>query len=118
MINFTISTERIVSRRKGYTSAEIRTERSERKLNGTDILSRIKARLSEMVGEKVYITANHGRRKRTSLAGVLEGTYTSLFTVLVPGTPETRLSFTYCDVLTRAVIVQPIRTPENTAAIS
>ena len=82
------------------------------------MLDSIKARLSEMVGEKVHITANHGRRKRSSVSGVLEGTYRSLFTVLVPGTPETRLSFTYCDVLTRAVIIQTIREKVEEAAIS
>ncbi len=87
-------------------------------MKGTDILDAIKRSLSEMVGEKVYITANQGRRKRSSLAGVLEGTYRSLFTVLVPGTPTTRLSFTYSDVLTRAVIIQTIREKDETAAIS
>ena len=71
-----------------------------------------------MIGEKVYITANQGRRKRSSLSGVLEGTYRSLFTVLVPGTPPTRLSFTYSDVLTRAVIIQTVREKDETAVVS
>ncbi len=82
------------------------------------MLDAIKARLSEMIGEKVYITANHGRRKHSSLSGVLEGTYRSLFTVLVPGSPETRLSFTYCDVLTRAVIIRTDKEKGPEAAIS
>ena len=87
-------------------------------MKGTDILDAIKRRLSEMVGEKVYITANQGRRKRSSLSGVLEGTYRSLFTILVSGAPPTRLSFTYSDVLTRAVIIQTVREKDEAAAIS
>ena len=87
-------------------------------MKGTDILDAIKRSLSEMIGEKVYITANQGRRKRSSLSGVLEGTYRSLFTVLVPGTPPTRLSFTYSDVLTRAVIIQTVREKDETAVVS
>ncbi len=82
------------------------------------MLGAIRTRLSELVGERVYITANHGRRKHSSLSGILEGTYRSLFTVLVPGTPETRLSFTYCDVLTRAVVVMTEGEKEKNAAIS
>ncbi len=87
-------------------------------MQGTDILDAIKRQLSGMVGDKVYITANQGRRKRSSLSGVLEGTYRSLFTVLVPGNPPARLSFTYSDVLTRAVIIQTVREKDEAAAIS
>ncbi len=87
-------------------------------MKGTVILDAIKRRLSDIVGEKVYITANQGRRKRSSLTGILEGTYRSLFTVLVPGTPPTRLSFTYSDVLTRAVIIQTVKEKDEAAAIS
>lgn len=73
----------------------------------TNTLDTIRDHLVSFVGEEVHITANHGRRKRSSMNGVLEGTYNSLFTVLVPGPPPSRLSFTYCDVLTHSVVIQP-----------
>ncbi len=102
----------------GHTRRKFRVLKEVKSVKGTDILEAIKRRLIEMTGEKVYITANHGRRKRSSLTGILEGTYRSIFTVLIPGNPPARLSFTYSDVLTRAVIIQTAKDKDESAAIS
>ncbi len=71
--------------------------------NGRDPLLSIKKDLDNLVGEKVKITANKGRRQVVEREGTLEGTYPSLFVVRLEGDSGRRVSYTYVDVLTEMV---------------
>ena len=73
-------------------------------------LVKIKSSLSDHVGNKVKLTAKRGRKQTVNREGVIEGTYPSIFIVKL-NTPddfmasERRVSYSYTDILTRAVEV-------------
>ena len=73
-------------------------------------LVKIKSSLSVHVGNKVKLTAKRGRKQTVTREGVIEGTYPSIFIVKL-NTPddfmasERRVSYSYTDILTRAVEV-------------
>lgn len=76
-------------------------------INSNDIL-KIKSGLSDNIGRKVQLTAKRGRKKAVIRMGVLESTYPSIFTVKLDAVentphPERLVSFSYADILTRAV---------------
>lgn len=71
-------------------------------------LVKIKSDLAESVGHKVKLTAKKGRKQVVTREGVIESTYPSIFTIKLD-TPEDllaaerRVSYSYTDVLTKAV---------------
>lgn len=65
----------------------------------------IKNSLDELIGEKVLLRANGGRRKTIERTGVLEETYPSVFVVKLdpPDGSFKRVSYSYADLLTETV---------------
>lgn len=65
----------------------------------------IKSELALKVGETIELHC-YARRKVSRHIGVLDGAYNAVFTMLV-GTEDgpRRLSFTYADVLTKAITI-------------
>ncbi len=68
-------------------------------------LHEIKSSLDELIGEKVLLRANGGRRKTIERTGVLEETYPSVFIVKLdpPDGSFKRVSYSYADLLTETV---------------
>lgn len=68
-------------------------------------LHEIKRSLDGLIGEKVLLRANGGRRKTIERTGVLEETYPSVFVVKLdpPDGSFKRVSYSYADVLTETV---------------
>lgn len=71
-------------------------------------LVKIKSDLADNVGHKVRLKAKHGRKQIIVRDGVIENTYPSIFTVKLDvqndiPTSERRVSYSYADVLTKAV---------------
>lgn len=71
-------------------------------------LAKIKTNLSDNVGNKVKLRAKHGRKQIIVREGVIESTYPSIFIVKLDiqddiPTSERRVSYSYTDVLTKAV---------------
>lgn len=65
----------------------------------------IKRSLDELIGERILLRANGGRRKTIERMGVLEETYPSVFVVKLdpPDGSFKRVSYSYADVLTETV---------------
>lgn len=65
----------------------------------------IKKSLDGLIGERVLLRANGGRRKTIERVGVLEETYPSVFVVKLdpPDGTFKRVSYSYADVLTETV---------------
>jgi uncharacterized protein Veg len=68
-------------------------------------LHEIKRSLDGLIGERVLLRANGGRRKTVERFGVLEETYPSVFVVKLdpPDGSFKRVSYSYADVLTETV---------------
>jgi uncharacterized protein Veg len=72
-------------------------------------LCSIRQAIATNVGHDVELTCRN-RRKESVRRGVIEGAYGSLFTVIVcVDGQQRRLSYTYCDILTKSVIVRPLQ---------
>ena len=69
------------------------------------MLTDIKKDLEAMIGERIRLRANKGRRKIDEREGVLEKTYPHIFVVRLEEnlTSGRRVSFSYTDILTEAV---------------
>lgn len=67
-------------------------------------INRIRARVEEMLGSKVRVSADMGRKRITQYNGVVCGVYPNVFTlsVIMDGT-ERKLTYSYNDVLTKTV---------------
>lgn len=68
----------------------------------------IKANIESLVGKKVRVTANKGRKKSTTREGLLEEVYPHVFVVKLNNEFNTsrKVSFNYTDVLTKTVELQ------------
>ena len=68
-------------------------------------LIQIKKDIQTYIGEKVQLKANKGRKKAFIKEGVVESAYPSIFVVKFENDFEAtrRVSFSYTDVLTKAV---------------
>ena len=71
-------------------------------------LVKIKSSLADNVGNKVKLRAKRGRKQVVVREGVIESTYPSIFTVQLDiqndiPTSQRRVSYSYTDVLTKAV---------------
>jgi uncharacterized protein Veg len=68
------------------------------------VLADIKRDLDGLIGARIRLRANKGRRKVDEREGILERTYPSIFVVrLEEETSMRRVSFSYADILTEAV---------------
>lgn len=67
-------------------------------------INRIRLRVEEMLGRKVRVSADMGRKRITHYNGVVCGVYPNVFTlsVIMDGT-ERKLTYSYNDVLTKTV---------------
>lgn len=73
-------------------------------MNGTNALDRIKEDLTGLVGKKVKIRANKGRRQVMEAEGVIEGIYPNIFVIkLSENHALSRVTYSYTDVLTETV---------------
>lgn len=70
-----------------------------------DALALIKRDLDSLVGQKIVLRANRGRKKIFEVEGILEQTYPRIFVVAVHDRQNAvkRVSYTYSDVLTETV---------------
>lgn len=61
--------------------------------------------IEHRIGERVQLFANKGRRKSVYKEGVIENSYPSIFTIRIENEFDStrRLSFSYTDLLTKAV---------------
>lgn len=68
----------------------------------------IKANIEGLIGKKVRITANKGRKKSTVREGYLEEVYPHVFVVKLNNefNSTRKVSFNYTDVLTKTVELQ------------
>jgi len=68
-------------------------------------LAEIKKNVESLVGEKVRLKANKGRKKVCIREGILEQTYPNIFVVCIEGGYNTvrRVSYSYSDILTETV---------------
>lgn len=83
-------------------------------------ISRIKSSLSDNIGQKVRLTSKRGRKKAVVRMGVIESTYPSIFTIQLEASdnssmPARRVSYSYSDVLTKAIEIHvfPNKTKEE-----
>lgn len=76
----------------------------------------IKRNLEGLIGERVLLRANGGRRKTVERFGVLEETYPSVFVVKLdpPDGSFKRVSYSYADVLTETVELVWCKDDEST----
>lgn len=71
-------------------------------------INMVRSTVTNHLGNKVIIKANKGRHKIDVAEGVIKETYPCIFTIEVDGSPEEGsriLSFSYTDVLTKAVMM-------------
>ncbi|QQE79396.1 biofilm formation stimulator Veg [Alicyclobacillus sp. SO9] len=75
----------------------------------------IKNSLDELIGERVLLRANGGRRKTIERSGVLEETYPSVFVVKLdpPDGSFKRVSYSYADLLTETVELMVYKDGDN-----
>lgn len=75
----------------------------------------IKNSLDEIIGERVLLRANGGRRKTIERVGVLEETYPAVFVVKLdpPDGSFKRVSYSYADLLTETVELMVFRDGGN-----
>ncbi len=71
-------------------------------------INKIKSDLEENVGSKVKFASRKGRKKRIVRSGIIEGIYPSVFVIRMDANEaveakERLVSYSYADVLTRAV---------------
>jgi uncharacterized protein Veg len=75
----------------------------------------IKNSLDEIIGERVLLRANGGRRRTIERTGVLEETYPSVFVVKLdpPDGSFKRVSYSYADLLTETVELMVYKNGDN-----
>lgn len=75
-------------------------------MSAKKILAGIKEDLQPYVGTEISLKANRGRKRIVEKSGVLENTYPNIFVVKVSEkSVERRVSFSYADILTEAVVL-------------
>ncbi|MCQ2466805.1 MAG: Veg family protein [Clostridia bacterium] len=67
-----------------------------------------KAKLEKLIGKKVRLTSNGGRKRLIVYEGIVESCYPHVFTVRCARSDESEeiVSYSYIDVLTRVVRIQ------------
>lgn len=81
-------------------------------------LDQIKKSIEDMLGSKVRLKANKGRKKISVKTGIVEHTYPSIFTVRVKDKydKERTVSYAYTDILIRNVQIMPFDEEPNPQA--
>lgn len=80
-------------------------------------LEMAKRRVSMLAGKDMIIKVNKGRNKFVEYSGTIDSVYPSIFTVNATIENENKiLSYSYNDVLTKAVRFYPPKPKENTLA--
>ena len=70
-------------------------------------INRIKARVGRMLGRKVKIVADTGRKRINRYDGVVCGVYPNVFTLSVElDGVERKLTYSYNDILTKTVMLE------------
>lgn len=79
------------------------------------IMERIKDKLENLIGKKVRIRANKGRKVIIEREGQIEMLYTNIFVVKVyeRGKRVSRASFNFADILTGIVKISSINEDED-----
>ncbi len=79
------------------------------------VLNKIREDLDALVGEKIRVKANRGRKKVDQQEGVLEKTYPHIFLIRVLDQPgqERLVSYSYTDILTSSVELEVHRETEE-----
>lgn len=68
------------------------------------VLSEIKQDLDCLIGSRIKLKTNKGRKKSIERSGILENTYPNIFVVrLDEKEVERRVSYSYSDILTETV---------------
>ncbi len=75
-------------------------------------LTRMKENLDSIVGQEIQLTARRGHKRAITRRGVIEQTYPNIFIVRLENTRNSaqsgrRISYSYADVLTKAIEVTP-----------
>ncbi len=68
-------------------------------------VSLIKKDITNCIGSSVWLEAGKGKQKSTKIRGIIEKAYPSIFTILLCDSGESKrtLSYSYADVLTKAI---------------
>ena len=76
----------------------------------SEALAAIRNEVEEIIGKKVHLTADKGRKKIVTTEGYIENTFPNLFTVKVNNDfdESLTLSYTYSDVLTSTVKIKVV----------
>lgn len=75
---------------------------------GRNSLAEIRTDIEGLIGQRVHIRANPGRRKIVERVGTLERTYPNHFVVRLDGDQQNRrVSYSYADILMDAVQLTP-----------
>ncbi len=84
-------------------------------MTAKNALQDIRRNLETLVGEKILLRANGGRRKTVERTGVLEETYPSVFVIKLDQASNSfkRVSYSYADVLTETVELLVLREDEQ-----
>ncbi len=70
-------------------------------------INRIKARVGGMLGRRVKVSADIGRKRITHYDGIICGVYPNVFTLSVQlDGVERKLTYSYNDVLTKTVMLE------------
>lgn len=80
-----------------------------------DVIDRIKEDLSKMVGQRVKMRANKGRKVIVEKEGTIEEVYPNLFVIRLKeaANRSSRVSYSYVDILTKTVQLSYFSTGEN-----
>ncbi|MBE3589748.1 MAG: Veg family protein [Firmicutes bacterium] len=71
-------------------------------------LAEIKKEIEDLIGRRVHIRANPGRRKIVEREGTLEQTYPNHFVIRLDADQQNRrVSYSYADILMEAVQLTP-----------
>ena len=75
-------------------------------------LTKMKENLDSIVGQEIQLTARRGHKRAIIRKGIIEKTYPSIFIVRLENTKNNelegrRISYSYLDVLTKAIEVKP-----------
>jgi uncharacterized protein Veg len=66
-------------------------------------ISTIRQNMETHLGERVTLKANDGRRRIFVNQGTLERTYSSIFVIQLEDKSRRKVTYNYCDILTKTV---------------
>ncbi|MFZ5975341.1 MAG: Veg family protein [Bacillota bacterium] len=75
-------------------------------MQNRNVLEQIRQEVKGHEGQRVLVSARRARRGFAVNRGVLEATYPSIFTITTDDDQDSRLSFSYSEILTRNVILE------------